>query len=198
MKTILLIFTILCGQLTFGQTDLDNDKRDQIVTLVENDTLPGEYFNHLPIKGTFKQLSLFRHPNGTFDYVTVISGEYQNEKPIGVWTYAGINQAYFWVNIVKKVHYYADSSVIKSDKGRVKYNSDSTLVTASINGMYSKVNISCESNLCFFQSEEKAGNRFYFEQEYLDKIIKQLRDGVPEIEIYLKFEKKLPPTNQNN
>lgn len=171
-------------------------KRDQIVTLVENDTLPGEYFNHLPIEGTFKQLSLFRHPNGTFDYVTVISGEYQNEKPVGLWTYARINQAYYWIDIEKEVHYYSDSSVIKSDYGTVKYNSNSTLVTASINGMYSKVNILCESNLCFFQSREKAGNRFYFEQEYLDRIIKQLRDGTPEIEIYLKFEKKTAPNKK--
>lgn len=193
MKTTLFILIIPCSSFTYGQIDLRNYEKNQIITTIENDTLLGEYYNHLPIEGTFKQLSPFRNPNGTLDYIPLISGKYQNEKPIGVWTYARINQAFYWIDIEKEVHYHSDSIVIKSNYGTVKYNLDSTLITASINGMYSNVNISCDSNLCLFQSEERAGNSFYFEQKYLDKIIQQLRDGSPEIELYLIFEKKTTP-----
>jgi hypothetical protein len=181
MKINLLLFTTFFMQIALGQTTL---KRDEIVTVVQKDTLVGEYYKHLPIKGKFEQLMLYQHPNGTFDYVTIVAGEFQDGKRIGSWTYIRFNQLYFWIDVEKEVQFYADSTIITSDFGRIKYNSDSTIVNASISGMYSKVDISCKKNLCFFESQEKANNRFCFPQDYLDDVINQLREGYPEIEIY--------------
>lgn len=181
-------------QSTLGQTSLETEKRNEIITVIQTDSLPGTYLKHLPIEGKFEQLTLFRNPNGTFDYVTMIKGEYQNGKRFGTWIYTRINQDLYWIDIEKEVRFYTDSTIITSDFGRIRYNQDSTALDASIKGMFSKANISCDSNMCVFQSMEKVHNRFCFQQEHLNAVITKLREGIPEIEIYYEIGEE----NTNN
>jgi hypothetical protein len=190
MKLNLLLLSIFYFQTTLGQTSL---VRDEIITVIQTDTLVGEYYKHLPIDGKFEQLTLFRNPNGTFDYVTMISDEYQIGKQIETWSYARINQTYYWIDVEKEVQFYPDSTIITSDFGYIKYNSDSTIVNASITGMYSNVDISCDNGLCDFESREKAKNRFCFSQEQINVVVNQLRVGTPEIKRYYEFGKENCP-----
>ena len=167
--------------------------RDEIITVIQTDTLVGEYYNHLPIDGKFEQLTLFRYPNGTFDYVKMISGEYQTGDRIGTWCYRKIDQANYYFDVGKEVRFYPDSTIITSDLGYIKYDSDSTIVNATITGLFSKVDISCDNGLCVFESREKEKNRFCFSQEHINVVINQLSVGTPEIQIYYEFGKENCP-----
>ncbi|WP_143764442.1 hypothetical protein [Owenweeksia hongkongensis] len=190
VKIIVSILTTLYFQSALGQTSLETIKRNEIITVIQTDSLPGTYLKHVPIEGKFEQLTSFKFPNGIFDYVTMIMGEYQNGKPFGTWIYTRINQDFYWIDIEKKVRFYPDSTIVTSDFGSIRYNRDSTTVEASISGMLSKVNISCGRNTCVFQSMGKAKNEFCFQQEHLNAIITKLREGIPEIEIYNELGEK--------
>ncbi len=169
----------------------ETTKNNQHLTVIQGDTLEGKYLRHLPIEGKFEQLRLFRYPDGTFKYIVDISGEYRFNKPFGTWEYTKVHQSFYWIDIEKTVSFFPDSTIIKSDFfGRIKYDSDSSNVEAFIIGIYSKVLITCQSEQCIFQSLESSANKFCFEQKQLDTVIEQIREGYPEIGIFMEFGQK--------
>jgi len=91
------------------------------------------------------------------------------------------------IDLEKKVYFYKDSTIIKGDFGKIKYDSDSSIVEASILGMRSEVKIKCKEELCIFQSLEVSENTFCFKEEHLDSVIFQLREGRTETEIFRAF-----------
>ena len=183
----LIVILLLQSSIAFGQMASDSTKRKPYLAVIEGDTLGGPFQNHLPFEGEFEQLILFRNPNGSYTYLNEISGAVQSKRPVGKWTYARIDQEYFYIDIEKEVYFYADSSIIESDFGRIKYNTDSTEIEASIWGLRSKVEINCKEGQCLFQSIEAAQNRFCFKLLHFESVVEQLREGVPEIEIFRAF-----------
>lgn len=194
MKKPFCILTLLLFQstLVFGQKALGQAKKHSYLSIIGGDTLIGKYQNHLPIEGKFEQLKLWRYPSGVYKYTPEISGEYKAEKLCGTWTYWRLEEWPLEIDLEKKVYFYKDSTIIKGDFGKIKYDSDSSNVEASILGMRSEVKIKCKDERCIFQSLEASRNKFCFQQEHLDSVIFQLREGHTEVAIFRALGQNCP------
>ena len=192
MKYVFLFCANLSLLHSIGQTsEEDGHFWPRTITVVETDTLIGEYLEHLPINGKFEQLELYRYPNGKKTYRTSITGSFQDGKPNGTWDYYQVNKRLFYTAWTSKSKYfYEDSTVYILDHGRkiIAYNKDSTSISVkSLRGNYNWVQINCSCGFCHFQAIDRKDYQFCFHQEKLDKVIQNIEMETPIISIYYEY-----------